>query len=85
MSHLTLPHTRAELRTLERVKVDPEWKLARCIVGGGSREISSEKPAAKFPSNLNRKKTADRKCFSPSSGFFLSRFMDLLRELQLGP
>lgn len=40
MSRLILPHTRAELKTLERVKVDPEWKLARCIVDGGRAEKS---------------------------------------------
>lgn len=41
MSHLTLPHTRAELKTLQRVKVDPQWKLARCTGEGG--------PAVKSP------------------------------------
>lgn len=64
MSHLILPHTRAELKTLERVKVDPEWKLARCIVEGGtSREISSEKPAAKFLSNFKTGKNSRQKVF----------------------
>lgn len=61
-----------ELRNLQRVKVEPEWKLARCIVGETSRENSGEKSAAKFLSdsetdNCCRIKRADSQCFSHDS------------------